>query len=65
MDSDLSLPLNKQPFIKHNSELVGDYFVTSIFKAQRQADLRVLGQHGLQNEFQDYTEKPCLKNIKN
>jgi hypothetical protein len=31
---------------------------------QRQADFCVLGQPGLQSEFQDrqsYTEKPCLK----
>jgi hypothetical protein len=31
---------------------------------QRQANFRVLGQPGLQSEFQDsqgYTEKPCLK----
>ena len=31
---------------------------------QRQADLRVQGQPGLQGEFQDsqgYTEKPCLE----
>jgi hypothetical protein len=32
---------------------------------QRQGDLGVQGQPGLQNKFQDrqdYTEKPCLKN---
>jgi hypothetical protein len=29
---------------------------------QRQADFWVWGQPGLQSEFQDYAEKPCLKN---
>jgi len=36
-------------------------------RRQRQIDLRVRGQPGLQNEFQDcqdYTEKPCLKKTK-
>jgi hypothetical protein len=34
------------------------------FGRQRQADFGVLGQPGLQSEFQDsqgYTKKPCLK----
>ena len=31
-------------------------------RRQRQADLGVQGQPGLQSEFQGYTEKPCLKN---
>jgi hypothetical protein len=34
---------------------------------QRQADFWVRGQPGLQSEFQDiqgYTEKPCLKKLK-
>ena len=37
------------------------------FGRQRQADFWVLGQPGLQSEFQDsqgYTEKPCLQKSK-
>jgi hypothetical protein len=36
-------------------------------RKQRQADILVRGQPGLQSEFQDsqgYTEKPCLKKKK-
>jgi hypothetical protein len=34
--------------------------LTSALRRQNRADLWVQGQPGLQNEFQDNTEKPCL-----
>jgi hypothetical protein len=42
--------------------------LNSALGKQRQVDLCVRGQPGLQSEFQDsqgYTEKPCLKKQKN
>jgi hypothetical protein len=47
--------------------LAGQWWCTSLIPAlgkQRQVDFCVLGQPGLQSEFQDnqgYTEKPCLE----
>ena len=39
-----------------------------VFRRQRQVDLLVQGQSGLQSKFQDrqsYIKKPCLKKVKN
>jgi hypothetical protein len=45
--------------------VVGHAFDPSTWEAEASEDFWVLGQPGLQSEFQDsqdYTEKPCLEN---
>jgi hypothetical protein len=56
---------------KKNKKRAGQWLCTPLIQAlgrQRQADFWVLGQPGLQSEFQDshgYTEKPCIEKPKN
>jgi hypothetical protein len=58
--------ISKSRFKKKNSLVV--YTLFPALGRQRQVDLWIRGQPGLQREFQDsqgYTEKPCLKKQNN
>jgi hypothetical protein len=65
----LLLPVTPFPLFARNNQylsraVVVHAFTPSTDRRQRQADLWVEGQPGLQSKFQDsqgYTEKPCLR----